>query len=114
MKGTAAASIAVCLLAAACTFGGGGALDASSAGVMRTMTLSPAAAQAAVRAGQSKGEVARALGRANVIAFDSGWEVWVYRWPGADRSTRAATELVVLFDASGVVRKVRTRQGVTG
>ena len=111
MKRGALASMGMCVVAAGCAFGGGGSLDAGSAGVMRTTTLSPGAAQAAVRSGNSKSEVAQALGRANVIAFDSGWEVWVYRWPGADRSTRAATEFVVLFDDKGVVRKVRTRQG---
>ena len=109
MNRGALASICMCLVTTACAFGGGGVLEASGAGVMRPTTLSPAAAQAAVQAGQSKAEVAQALGRANVIAFDSGWEVWVYRWPGADRSTRAATEFVVLFDDKGVVRKVRTR-----
>ena len=111
MKAALLTSMGVCVVLAGCAFGGGGSLEAGSAGVMRTATLSPDAAQAAVRVGNSKVEVTQALGRANVITFDSGWEVWVYRWPGADRSTRAAIEVVVLFDNAGVVRKVRTRQG---
>lgn len=66
-----------------------------------------------VALGQSrKAEVAAALGPAIVISFDSGYEVWVYRWPGADRTPRAATELVLLFDPAGVLTKARVRPGV--
>jgi len=59
----------------------------------------------------TKADVASALGRAIVVSFDSGYEVWVYRWSGSDGTTRAATELVVLFGPSGVVTKVRLRPG---
>ncbi|HEX6706798.1 MAG TPA: hypothetical protein VF169_18715 [Albitalea sp.] len=59
----------------------------------------------------TKGDVSSALGKAIVIPFDSGYEVWVYRWGGADRTTRGATELVVLFGPSGVATKVRMRPG---
>ena len=52
------------------------------------------------------------LSAAYGIPFESGWEVWVYRWPGAEPGTRAATELVVLFPPSGPAHKVRTRPGV--
>lgn len=90
---------------------GPGALDESAAGVMKAGTPAPAAAAALVVPGTSRAQVAAALGRANAIRFDSGWEVWVYRWPGADRSARGATEVVVLFDPRGVVRKVRLRPG---
>jgi hypothetical protein len=105
-----ACTLLECALLAGCAFGGGGSLDESAPGVMRGGAPSPAAAQATVRPGASaKADVQAALGRANVVVFDSGWEVWVYRWPGADRSTDAATELVLLFDRSGVVRKSRIR-----
>jgi hypothetical protein len=79
--------------------------------VMRANAPAPSAAQSSVAVGSTKAQVSAALGRANVIHFDSGWEVWVYRWPGADRSTRSATELVVLFDATGLVKKSRVRPG---
>ena len=65
-----------------------------------------------VRVGQShKAEVAAALGPAIVIPFDDGNAVWVYRWPGAERTPRAATELVLLFDAAGLLTKARLRPG---
>ena len=101
------ASLAVALAGCAT---GSGTLDEGSAGVLRGGALPPSQAQAQVLAGTSTREqVAAALGPANVIAFDSGWQVWVYRWLGPDRSTQSATELVVLFDPSGVARKVRVR-----
>ena len=102
------AVFASCLLAA-CAGRLGSPLDAQSAGVLRGSGAQAAAAQSMLRAGSTKGEVAAALGRANVVAFDSGWEVWVYRWPGADAGTQSATELVVLFDAAGAMRKSRIR-----
>lgn len=59
----------------------------------------------------SRSDVAAALGPAIVIPFDSGYEVWVYRWRGSDSTTRTASELVVLFDPSGVATKARVRPG---
>lgn len=96
------------LLLAGCA---GGAITESTPGVMRTAGVSPQAASQSVVAGKSKGDVEATLGKATVVHFDSGYEVWVYRWPGADRTSRTATELVVLFDASGVVKKTRIRPG---
>jgi hypothetical protein len=79
---------------------------------MKAGGTSPAAAQAAVAVGKStKGEVKATLGEAAVVHFDSGFEVWVYRWPGAQRTSRAATEFVVLFDPSGVAKRTRVRPG---
>jgi hypothetical protein len=84
-------------------------------GWVRTPTaesLAPQAAMAMVAIGSStQSDVRAALGQAIVIAFDSGYQVWVYRWPGPDRTTRGATELVVLFDPSGLATKVRVRPG---
>ena len=99
------------MLAGCGAFGGGAALSENAPGVMRGGATSAAAAQAAVRVGANKSEVSAAMGRANVIPFPSGWEVWVYRWPGAGRSTSEATELVVLFNAAGQVAKTRVRTG---
>ncbi|MEJ6020932.1 hypothetical protein [Ramlibacter sp. PS4R-6] len=105
-----AALAALPLLLGGCALLGPGSIDESGPGVMRG-AVAPASAQASVSPGQSREQVSAALGRANVIRFDSGWEVWVYRWPGADRSTRGATEFVVLFDANGNVKKTRLRAG---
>jgi hypothetical protein len=82
---------------------------------LRTPTgesLAPQAAMDRVAIGKStKADVSSALGEAIVIPFDSGFEVWVYRWAGPDGTTRSATELVVLFDPSGLAMKVRVRPG---
>ena len=59
----------------------------------------------------TRADVVARLGTAIVIPFDSGYEVWVYRWRGPDMTGRSATELVVLFDPSGVAMKVRMRPG---
>ncbi len=59
----------------------------------------------------TKADIVAALGKAIVIPFDSGYEVWVYRWRGSDSTARAATELVVLFEPSGLATKARVRRG---
>jgi hypothetical protein len=61
----------------------------------------------------TRSDVVAQLGPAIVIPFDSGYEVWLYRWRGADMTPRSATELVVLFDPSGVATKARVRPGYT-
>jgi hypothetical protein len=58
-------------------------------------------AQSAVAPGRTKDEVRAALGNGQPIVFDSGYEVWLYRW--------GRTELVVLFEPRGVVAKSRVR-----
>lgn len=89
-----------------------GALREDAPGFMQAARISPQAAQSGIAPGRStRAEVAAALGRARVIAFDSGYQVWVYRWPGAEPTTRAATELVVLFDPTGLATKTRIRPG---
>jgi hypothetical protein len=81
-------------------------------GAAGTPALTPQAAMEAIEIGKSrKGDVAAQLGGAIVIAFDSGYEVWVYRWSGADRTPQGATELVLLFDPSGLATKRRLRPG---
>jgi len=119
----AAAGIAPCIaafmacLCAACAGTGIGMLEPSpqGPGSVRTpagLSLAPQAAMDIIAIGKSsRADVSSALGQAIVIPFDSGYEVWVYRWPGADRTTRGATELVVLFDPSGLAKKVRMRPG---
>jgi hypothetical protein len=92
-----------------------GKLEENGPGIARTPPqVAFAAAQAAgekVHVGDTREQVAAALGPSNIVAFDSGWQVWVYRWPGADNSTRAATELVILVEPGGTVRKIRVRRG---
>ena len=99
-----------CALIAACA---APLLEKDSPGVVEPQRLRPEAALAAVHPGDTRAQVIAALGRANVVSFASGWQGWVYRWPsGADRSPKAATEVDVLFDPSGMVRKARLRPGV--
>jgi hypothetical protein len=89
-----------------------GSLREDSPGFIDARVVTPQGAADAINVGSStKAEVTAALGKATVIPFDSGYEVWVYRWRGAEPTTRAATELVVLFAPSGIVRKTRIRPG---
>ena len=106
------AALAACALAGGCGTFGGDKIEANAPGLMQPGSPAPAAAQALVHPGSLKSEVVAALGPGDGVAFQSGWQVWVYRWRGADPSARAATELVILIDGSGVVRKVRMRPGI--
>ena len=64
-----------------------------------------AAAAEAIAIGETtKADVRAVLGEATVVDFPSGYEVWVYRERPAPR-----TELVLLFDPSGIVAKTRVR-----
>ena len=99
-----------CALIAACA---APLLEKDAPGVVEAQRLRPEAALAAVHPGDSREQVVAALGRPNVVSFPSGWQVWVYRWPsGTERSPKAATEVDVLMDPSGAVRKARLRPGV--
>jgi hypothetical protein len=106
------AALVLCAALAGCALPGPGTVEDASPGVQPASAPPPQAAQAAVHAGDTKAQVAAALGAAKGYRFASGWEVWVYRWLGADRSARGATELVVLFGPDGRVRKTRVRPGV--
>lgn len=106
-------ALAACILAglvAGCA--DTGKLRDGAPGFVEARGITAQGASSAIAAGRStKADVAATLGRATVIPFDSGHEVWVYRWRGAQPTTRAATELVVLFEPSGIVKKVRVRPG---
>lgn len=106
-------TLAACgALISGCAALSGVALAPDAPGVVRAGGISPSAAQTSVTIGKStKAEVKATLGAAAAIPFDSGFEVWVYRWPGPQRTSRAATELVILFDPSGVAKKTRVRPG---
>ena len=72
-------------------------------------TLSIPRAQALLVPGQStRSDVTAMLGPANVVIFESGFEVWAYRTKPAGGGP-ASAELVILFGPSGVVRKTRVR-----
>jgi hypothetical protein len=106
-----AASFA-CALIAGCSQMGGPAPGEGGPGVTQPQAISPPAAQSSIIIGRStKADVHAALGEATKVLFDSGFEVWVYRWPGAQKTHRAATELVILFEPTGVVKKTRVRPG---
>ena len=61
---------------------------------------------AALAAGKTtKDEFLAALGGAEVIEFDSGYEVWVYR----EKPPAPHTELVLLFEPSGKLVRTRVR-----
>ena len=55
----------------------------------------------------TKADVRAALGRATVVDFTSGYEVWVYR--ERPKKEQPAAELVLLFEPSGTLAKTRVR-----
>jgi hypothetical protein len=83
-------------------------------------------ARDAITAGIStKADVMAALGKAKVISFDSGFEVWLYRYrddtssgdgglahngAASNNAAHGPTEFVILFNPSGVVAKSRVRE----
>jgi hypothetical protein len=72
--------------------------------------LSAHTAQDAITVGKStKADVRAALGEAIVVGFDSGYEVWVYRERLREKLPPPATELVLLFEPSGVLARTRIR-----
>ena len=72
--------------------------------------LSAENAGKAIAVGKStKADVRSALGEATVIDFDNGYAVWVYRERPREKAASPRTELVLLFDPSGVLTKTRIR-----
>jgi len=68
------------------------------------------AAAGAIAVGRStKADVRAALGEAIVLDFASGYEVWVYRERLGEKAKPPATELVLLFEPSGILTKRRIR-----
>ena len=68
-----------------------------------------AASDAIVIGKSTKAEVRAALGEAVVVDFESGYEVWVYRERPGGKGKPPATELVLLFEPSGILAKRRIR-----
>ena len=72
-------------------------------------------ARARVTVGKSsKADVVSALGKAAaMLAFDSGFEVWVYRIRAPDKAKQGDAELVMLFAPSGILAKTRLRSAAS-
>jgi hypothetical protein len=74
----------------------------------------------AITIGEStKADVIAALGKTTVVSFDSGYEVWVYRYKGgasagSAQGTPGKTEFIVLFAPTGLVAKTRIRIALPG
>jgi hypothetical protein len=101
-------ALMLCLLLAACAGPGGlGGRKKITPFADPAMTLQRAG-DLAVPGQTTKAQVAAALGPANVVSFDSGFEVWVYRQPPAGPDMDSA-EFVILFTPAGVVQKSRVR-----
>jgi outer membrane protein assembly factor BamE (lipoprotein component of BamABCDE complex) len=62
---------------------------------------------AATAPGATRASVLAALGPTSNIAFDSGYQVWLYQAP---RAGGRFAEYVVLFDRAGLVSKTRRRE----
>lgn len=60
--------------------------------------------------GSTKDELVAEFGAARVVRFDDGYELWVYEF-GLPEHRLDPTELVLLFDPSGIVKKARFRPG---
>jgi hypothetical protein len=54
----------------------------------------------------TRAELLAAFGPTRSVVFDSGMETWLYE---ADAGAGRHTELVLLLDRSGIVRKLRRR-----
>ena len=98
------------LLVIMCALVGGCALVPAPKATPENQPLGPAeirsaqAAAEAIAVGRStRADVRAALGEAVVVDFETGYEVWVYR-------ERPSTELVLLFDPSGLLAKTRIRR----
>ena len=96
-----------CLVVAGC---------ASLSPVSKSKPLGPAEIRSAQAASQvisvgksTKADVRAALGEAVVVGFESNYEVWVYRERPAEKAKPPATELVLLFEPSGILTKTRIR-----
>jgi hypothetical protein len=57
----------------------------------------------------SKAQIRSTLGQGTEVAFDNGYEVWVYRQQLKEKESPPRRELVLLFDPSGALSKARLR-----
>ncbi len=79
------------------------------------MTVVGTEQERTLEAGKSgKDEVQAAMGKPHTVAFDSGYEVWLYQYDvkqpvDAPKRDIEPLEFVVLFDPAGKVKKMRSR-----
>lgn len=100
------AALGMAVLLAGCA--GLSPLPRTDGPMFRDPGLAPQAAADSIAAGRStRAEVAARLGEADRVAFDNGYEVWVYR---AHPVRQGQPELVLLFGPDGVVRKLRIKE----
>lgn len=105
------AIIAACVLINGCALLTNPPPPAAAAPLRPGEIASVDAAKAALAVGKStQADVRATLGKAVVVDFDSGYEVWLYREKLREKATPPATELVLLFAPSGLLAKTRIRQ----
>lgn len=103
------------LILATCLFVGGCVLlqpqrTTTEAPLGPAEVRSAQAAAGAIALGKStKADVRAALGEAEVVDFASGYEVWVYKERLREKAKPPPTELVLLFEPSGILAKTRIR-----
>ena len=74
-------------------------------------TMSVQVASDAIVVGKTtKADVLATLGKAKVVRFDSGFEVWAYRGKTPGIAGTGKTEFVILFAPTGIVQKTRVRE----
>ena len=74
---------------------------------LATSQVSASRLQQTIVPGQTgKAQVLAALGPTTALAFESGYEVWMYHYPAA--SGKGQVEYVILFGRDGLVKKTRT------
>lgn len=94
---------AACALCFAAALAGCATVPAAPPGT----PVSDSKVAAAVVPGQTtRAQLLAALGPTRHIAFDSGYEVWLYQAPAGAGRYR---EVVILLDPNGLVRKLRRR-----
>lgn len=101
--------IAACAPAVRTIPPGDGAEGAAAPGQLTPQGLERSKAELAIGA-STKADVRAALGPAAAeLAFESGYEVWVYRIRAPAQAKRPDGELVLLFAPSGALSKTRSR-----
>jgi hypothetical protein len=72
-------------------------------------SVAPANDPYAVFVGTTKEDVRAAFGDSQALRFDNGFELWAYDFGPPQNPELARSELVFLFDRSGVVSNTRLR-----
>ncbi len=94
---------------ASCAAFDSGQTAADRAVLLRAELAAAERARSALAPGSTKADVLAALGKGQVISFDSGYEVWVYRHSAPGKPPSGKTELLVLIDPRGMLAKIRLR-----